>query len=174
MRIEPRTNRNATLVAARMASCAAMLVAVGAFAFLFSRAFAADQAVSNSVKGFKAPLKFFNPPHELQMQSYLEGSESEMGPNGTVIIHDAKLQTFHEDGSREMTVNAPQCLYDYNSHIVRSDGPLKVQTWDDNNKRALQLQGSNGFYWQETNSLLIVSNQQKTTISGPLTNSFNP
>jgi len=173
MRIELRTRRKAAM-AARVASCAAVLAAACACVLVFSRAFAADQAVSNSVKGFKAPLKFFEPPHELQMQSYLEGSESEMGPNGTVIIHDAKLQTFHEDGSREMIVNAPQCLYDYNSHIVRSDGPLKVQTWDDNNKRALQLQGSNGFYWQETNSLLIVSNQQKTTISGPLTNSFNP
>jgi hypothetical protein len=36
------------------------------------------------------------------------------------------------------------------------------------------LQGENGFYWQQTNSLLIVSNKQSTIISGSLTNSFTP
>jgi hypothetical protein len=171
MRIEPRINQKAARVA-RVASCVALVAVV--CVFVFSLAFAAGQTTGNSGKGFKAPLEYFDPPHEYQMRSYLEGSQSEMGPNGTVIIHDAKLQTFREDGTKEMIVNAPQCLYDYGRHIVSSAGPLQVQTWDYHNKRALQLHGSNGFYWQQTNSLLIVSNQQSTTISGPLTNSFNP
>jgi len=173
MRIEPRTNRNATLTA-RVVSCAAMLVLACALGLVFSGALATGQTVGNLVKGFKAPLEFFDPPHALQMRSYLEGSQSEMGPNGTVIIHNAKLQTFNVDGSTEMMVNAPQCVYDYGSHVVHSDGPLQLQMWDENNKRAFQVQGSNGFYWQQTNSYLIVSNQQKTTISGSLTNTFTP
>lgn len=171
MRIERRTNRRLA-IAARAASCAALLVVVGGF--VLGLAFADQPTAGNSAKGFKTVLDFFPKPHETNMHSYLEGSESEMGPNGTVILHDAKLQTFHEDGSREMIMNTPQCYYDYSRHIVSSTGSLQVQTWDDSHKRALQLQGSNGFYWQQTNSLLIVSNQQKTTISGPLTNSFNP
>ena len=126
------------------------------------------------MKGFQAPLDYFPKPHDLQMRSYLEGSEMEMGPNGTIILHNARLQTFHEDGSREMIMNAPQCLYDYNKRVVTSSGALQVQTWDDANKRALQVRGTNGFYWQQTNAFLIVSNQQITTISGALTNSFNP
>ena len=174
MRIEPRTGRK-PLIVGRVTVCA-LVLALLIGCCVFGLAVAADQpaAAVNSVKGFKAPLDFFPPPHELQMRSYLEGTESEMGPNGTVILHNAKLQTFHEDGSKEMTVNTPQCVYDYNSHIVTSAGALKVQTWDDKNKRALQVQGTNGFYWQQTNSLLIVSNHQITTVSGPLTNSFNP
>lgn len=160
---------------ARVVSGAVLLVVMGAFVLALSMAFAADQPqVGNSAKGFQAPLDYFPPPHQLQMHSYLEGAESEMGPNGIVILHDAKLQTFHEDGSREMIMNAPECVYDYGKHIASSTGALQVQTWDDNHKRALQLRGSNGFYWQQTNSLLIVSNQQITTISGQLTNSFNP
>ena len=159
-------------MAARALSCVVMLAVVGGF--VLSIAFADQPAMGNSAKGFKTVLDFFPKPHELQMHSYLEASQSEMGPNGTVILHEAKLQMFHEDGTREMIMNSPRCFYDFNKHSVSSTGALQVQTWDDNHKRALQLQGSNGFYWQQTNSLLIVSNQQKTTISGPLTNSFNP
>jgi hypothetical protein len=173
MRIESGTNRKLAM-AARAASCAALLCVAGGFVFMFNPAFADQPTAGNSAKGFKTVLDFFPKPHELQMHSYLEGSQSEMGPNGTVILHDAKLQTFRKDGSREMIMNAPHCLYDYNKQIVNSTGSVQVQTWDDSHKRALQLEGSNGFYWQQTNSLLIVSNQQKTTISGPLTNSFNP
>lgn len=173
MRIERGINRKNTQVA-RLASAVVVLAVVCAVGLVFSLAFAADQPAANSVKGFKAPLEYFDAPHELQMRSYLEGSQSEMGPNGTVILHDAKLKTFNEDGSTEMIVDAPQCVYDYTKHVVTSTGALQVQTWDANNKRSLQLQGSNGFYWQQTNSYLIVSNRQITTISGQLTNSFNP
>jgi hypothetical protein len=170
MQIKARTNRKPAM-AGRLASGAAVLAVVCAFGFVLNLAFAADQ-VENSMKGFQAPLDYFPAPHELQMRSYLEAEEMEMGPNGTVILHIAKLHTFHEDGSREMIVNAPQCLYDYGKRVVTSAGALHVQTWDDANKRALQVRGTNGFYWQQTNAFLIVSNQQITTISGSLTNSF--
>jgi len=173
MRIESRSNRKPA-TAARVASCAALLGVVCGLVFLFDLAFADQPGVGNSAKGFNTALDFFPPPHELQVRSYLEGSESEMGPNGTIILHNAKLQTFHEDGTKEMIMSAPQCIYDYGSKIAHSDGALNLQTWDSNNKRALQLQGSNGFYWQQTNSYLIVSNQQTTHITGSLTNTFNP
>src|SRR6185437_626590 len=134
MRIEPRTRRTLAM-AARAASCAALLAVVCGVAFMVNLAFADGPGAGNSTKGFKTALDFFPAPHELQMHSYLEGSQSEMGPNGTVILHDAKLQTFREDGSREMTMNAPRCFYDYNKHSVSSTGALQVQTWDDNHKR---------------------------------------
>ena len=154
------------------ASGAPKIALLTAFCLLFGLAIAADQQPSSTMKGFKAPLEYFEPPHELQVKTYLEGANSEMGANGAIVIWDAKLLTYHEDGTQEMIVNAPQCFY--NQHTVNSSGPLQVQTWDDKNKRALRLQGSNGFYWQQTNSLLIVSNHQSTIISGSLTNSFTP
>jgi hypothetical protein len=173
MRIDPRANRKLA-VTARVVSCAVALAMVCGFVFMFDLAFADQPVVGNSAKGFQAPLDYFPPPHELQMRSFLEGTESEMGPNGTIILHNAKLQTFHEDGSKEMIMSAPHCIYDYGSHIVHSDGPLKMQMWDEDNKHAYQVVGTNGFYWQQTNSHIIVSNGQMTTISGALTNTFTP
>ncbi len=174
MRIDPRANRKLVLTA-RAACCAVLLAMVGGLGFMFNLAFAADQpAGGNSAKGFYSPLDYFPAPHELQMRSCLEGSESEMGPNSTIIIHNAKLQTFHEGGSKEMIVSAPHCIYDYGSHIAHSDGPLKMQMWDETNNRSYEVVGTNGFYWEQTNSYIIVSNGQRTTISGSLTNTFNP
>jgi hypothetical protein len=170
MRIDPG-NRKPTMVG-RVTPCAPLLALLTAFSLAFGLAIAADQP-GNSAKGFRAPLDYFPPPHELQVQSFLESAQSE-AVNGGIVLREAKLQTFHEDGTKEMIVNAPQCFYDYNRHVVSSTGSLQVQTWDDKEKRALHLRGENGFCWQQTNSLLIVSNKQSTIISGALTNSFTP
>jgi hypothetical protein len=171
MRIELPMNRKLMRVG-RLASCVVFLVMVCAFVAAFHLAFA-DQPVGNSAKGVSAPLDYYPPPHQLQVRSFLEAAASEMGPNGTAIFHDAKLQTFHENGSKEMIVSAPQCLYDYARRTINSTGALQVETWDER-QNALLVQGTNGFYWQQTNALLIVSNKQITTVRGPLTNSFTP
>ena len=141
-----------------------------AFCFLFCLAMGADQKpAANTVTGFRAPLEYFDPPHELQMKTFLEGSEAEPGANGVIFIKDAKLQTFHEDGTQEMLVKAPQCAFDSRQHTVSSAGPLQVQTSDDK----LLLEGV-GFFWQQTNSVLDISNEVHTTVRGSLTNSFTP
>ena len=172
-RIENRPHAFVNVVG-RVTPSAPLFALLAAFCLVFSLAHAADQRTGSSVKGFKAPLEYCDPPHELKVKTYLEGSRSDMGGNGTIVIWDAKLQTFHDDGTHDMLMNAPQCVYDYNKKIVNSTGSLQLQTWDDKSKRELHLYGSNGFYWQQTNSLLIVSNKQTTTISGSLTNSFTP
>ena len=138
--------------------------------FLFSLALAADQKQPNStIKGFKAPLEYFEPPHELQVKTYLEGTEAEPGTNG-IIIHNAKLQTFHEDGSWEMTATAPNCLWDSRQQTVSSPGPMQVLTADE--KYLFHHEGV-GFVWMQTNSDLFISNNVCTTIT-PLTNSPTP
>jgi hypothetical protein len=140
------------------------------FGFLFYCTISSGQAPpNNTIKHFRAPLKYFDPPHELQMQSFLEGAEAEPQSDGLILIRDAKLQTFHEDGSREMTVLTPHCIFNSKDQTVSSSAPLQVQTSDDK----LLLEG-HGFFWRETNSDLIVSNRVLTTIRGPLTNSFAP
>ena len=141
-----------------------------AFCFLFSFLLAADKAgPASTIKGFRAPLEYFEAPHELQMKTFLEGTEAEPAANGTILIRGAKLQTFHEDGSVEMTVRAPQCIFDSREQTVSSAGPLQVQTSDEK----LVLEGE-GFFWRQTNSDLIISNRVKTTVSGTMTNSFVP
>jgi len=129
----------------------------------------AQVPANNTIKRFRAPLRYFDPPHELQMQSFLEGAEAEPQSDGLILIRDAKLQTFHEDGTRDMTVTAPHCLFDSKEQTVSDAGPLQVQTSDEK----LLLEGQ-GFFWRQTNSDLIISNRVSTTIRGPLTNSFAP
>src|SRR5215472_14726729 len=148
-----------------------MFLAAGlAGCFVFCLALALAQTPpSNTIKNFRAPLEYFDPPHELQMKSFLEGAEAEPQSDGLILIRDAKLQTFHENGSNEMTVVTPLCTFDSKSQTVSSAGPLQVQSSDEK----LQLEGE-GFFWQATNSDLIISNRVRTTVRGPLTNSFTP
>jgi hypothetical protein len=140
------------------------------FCLLFSLAVAADQQPAGStVKGFKAPLEYFEPPHELQVKTFLEGTEAVPGTNG-IIIHNAKLQTYHEDGSWEMTATAPNCLWDSRQQTVSSPGPMQVLTADE--KYLFHHEGV-GFIWMQTNSDFFISNNVCTTIT-PLTNSPTP
>jgi hypothetical protein len=158
--------------AGRVTPCAPLLRFPGslllAFCLLLGLAVAFGQKPPEStVKGFQAPLQYFEPPHELQIQSFLEGSEAQPGADGVIVIQNAKLQTYHEDGSKEMLVKAPQAIFDSRQHTVNSAGPFQMQSSN------VMVQGV-GFYWQQTNSELLISNQQVTTVVGQLTNSFTP
>jgi hypothetical protein len=140
-----------------------------AFCFLFCMAAADDQKPSaNTFTGFKAPLEYYDPPHELQVKSYLEGAAAEQLPGGLFLIRDAKLQTFQENGKRDVTMQAPQCIFDRQQKTINSAGPLQVQASDDD-----WLIAGVGFSWTQTNSQLFISNQVSTTIRGPMTNTFS-
>jgi lipopolysaccharide export system protein LptA len=128
MPIEPGAKAKPAL--GSITPCVPLLVLIAVFCLVMSLALAADTHVGNSVKGFKAPLEYFDPPHELQVKSYLEGSESEFLSNGMIGLRGAKLLTYHDDGSVEMIAMAPQCVYDTRQRTVSSTGQLQVQTLD--------------------------------------------
>jgi hypothetical protein len=146
------------------------LALLAAFSFVVSLAIA-DQQAGSTMKGFKAPLQYFDPPHEYQMKSYLEGSDAENEPNGVIVIRDAKLKTFHDDGTIEMIAMAPHCVYDTREQTVSSAGPLQVQTSESG--LSIWHEGV-GFLWLQTNSSLRISNEVSTVISGTATNLFKP
>ena len=125
-------------------------------------------AQQTTVKDFSVP-QYFDPPHETQMKSLLEGAEAEPGNNGLVTIRKAKVQTFNEAGVRQMTVRAPQCVFDSKTQTVSSAGRFEMETSDSK----LTLEGE-GFSFQQTNSNLIISNQVRTLVRGTLTNTFSP
>jgi hypothetical protein len=120
------------------------------------------------VKGFRVP-QFFEAPYETQMKTLLEGAEAEPQPGGLIWITEFKLQTFNESGARELTVTAPHCIFDSSRQTVSSAGPLQMRTADGN----LLLSGE-GFFWQQNNSTLVISNRVSTLIRGPLNNSLMP
>ena len=148
-----------------------MVILLLAFCLVFSLAIAADQKQPNStIKGFKAPLQYFESPHELQVKTFLAGTEAEPGTNGSISIQNAELQTFHEDGSWQMTAKAPHCFWDSRKQTVSSPGPMQVVTANEN--YLIHHEGV-GFIWMQTNSDLFISNNVCTTIT-PLTNSPTP
>ena len=148
----------------------AKLVLLSIFCVLFCLAVASAQNAGNaSIKRFKAPLEYFDPPFELQVKSYLEGAEAEPQGDGLILLRDAKLETFQTNGTAEMTITAPQCFFNMKDQTVNSAGPFQMRTSDE----AL-LQEGVGFYWEKTNSEFIISNRVQTTVRGRMTNSFTP
>jgi hypothetical protein len=146
-----------------------VLTLAAIFCGLFCLAIASAQSsANNTIKRFRAPLEYFEPPHELQVKSLLEGSEAEPEPDGLILIHDARLQTFQTNGTMEMTITAPQCVFDSKDQTVNSSGPFKMRMSDDS-----LLQEGVGFFWVKTNSDLIISNSVHTTVNSR-TNSLVP
>lgn len=128
----------------------------------------AQSSLNNTIKNFRAPLEYFEPPHELQIKSFLQGAEAEPVSDGLILIRDAKLQTFQTNGVAVMTITAPQCVFNTRDQTVNSTGPFEMRTSDDG-----LLQEGVGFSWGQTNSELFISNSVHTTVSG-LTNSLMP
>ncbi len=108
--------------------------------------------------GFKS-AEYYDPPHENQMKSMLEGSGAEPQPDGRVLVTNAKRQSFLVNGEVELTVEAPQCLYDPTKRTISSSGPMLAKTGDGK----FSIEGE-GFLAQQTNSILLVSNRVHTVL----------
>ncbi len=107
--------------------------------------------------------EYHEAPRETQMKWILEGAKAQRQPDGRYLITEAKYRTFRETGEGEMSVEAPQCIYDQSQRSISSSGPLHVQTLDGK----LSIEGE-GFLWQQTNSTLQVSNRVHTIIHAGL------
>jgi len=110
------------------------------------------------VKGFKVP-EYFEPPHETQMKSLLEGARAERQPDGRFLVAEAKWRTFRVTGEGEISVETPQCFYDPALRTINSPRPLHVETADG----TFSIDGE-GFRYQQTNSTLLVSNRVHTIL----------
>ena len=160
MRLDPLNRlKRAFHLSARpglIAVCAAVLSA------------AAEKPAPDSVKDFSVP-EYYDPPHEKQMKSLLQGAEAEPQPGGLIWITDAKLQTFSETGQAQMLVQAPHCVFDSVQRTVSSSGPLSVKSVNGQ----FYLDGE-GFLWQQTNSVLTISNRVRTIIHNASNLSLKP
>jgi lipopolysaccharide export system protein LptA len=132
-------------------------VVIPVIGLLLLAASARGQRVVDS-KGLKF-AEYFDPPHETQMKSLLEGAKAQPQEGGRILIAGAKMQTFRVSGEPEMAVEAPECVYDSGQQSVNSAGPLRMRAVDGR----FYLEGE-GFLWQQTNSSLFVSNHVHTII----------
>jgi len=136
---------------ATASGCVLLLLAVG---------FAATQQ-GIEVKNFKfAPGAYYPPPHEKQLKSLLTGAKAQPQPGGSYLITDGKFETYHENGEREMLGETPECVYEEGGdHSLHSSGPLRVQAADGK----FTITGE-GFRWEQTNSVVNISNRVHTLI----------
>ena len=121
----------------------------------------AQPPLFGQVKNFSVP-EYYDPPHQNQMKSLLAGAEAQPQTNGTFLIKELRLETYRENGEREVVAASPECVYDSARRIASSASRLQVQTGDGQ----FSIEGE-GFLWQQTNSSLIISNAVRTTVRPP-------
>lgn len=101
----------------------------------------------------------YESPHESQTKSLLEGAKARSLSNSVWLLTDVTVTTFRLTGEPDLIVNAPQCVFNQVSHAASSAGPLHAQMADG----SFSIEGE-GFFWQQTNSSLIISNRVHTTV----------
>jgi lipopolysaccharide export system protein LptA len=120
------------------------------------------------LQNFKfTPGDYYAPPHQKQPKSLLTGQKAEEKA-GRYFITGGKCETFLENGTREMLVEAPSCVYEKSTdQSIHSPGPLRVVATDEK----FSISGE-GFRWQ-TNSSLFISNRVHTIIHPEVLQSNN-
>jgi hypothetical protein len=110
------------------------------------------------VKNFFVP-DYYEAPNQNQMKSLLRGAEAEPQPNGRVLIHELQVETYGPDGAIELTVHAPECLYNSVTQTASSASHIEAQSGDGK----MFIEGE-GFLWEQANSRFTISNRVHTTI----------
>ena len=121
------------------------------------------QLGSGVATDFKLVLEWYPAPHFGQMKSLLQGARAEPLPDGRNRITGGRLQTFLETGEPQIKVTAPEAIHDRARNIINSAGHLRVETSDGK----FSIDGD-GFLWQQTNSVLYISNNVHTTVQPDL------
>jgi hypothetical protein len=111
-------------------------------------------------------VEYFGQPNPTQMKSRLSGGEAQPEPGGLLVIKPFKLETFNRDGSPQLVVNAPECVYDTMHNTANSAGHLQLRNGDGK----IRTEGD-GFLWRQDDYFLTISNHHHTMIeSSPGTN----
>lgn len=119
------------------------------------------------VKDFMVP-DYFDPPHENQLRSRLSGTEAQPQSGGRFVIKRIKLESFRLDGFCEFSITAPECTYDNGRRAAYSAGEVRLESGDGQ----LVVEGR-GFLWQQSSSIVIISNDQRTIIRPPAATGTN-
>lgn len=150
--------RNLIMRARNILICRRVFPCLLVFAFVIFYCVSRAQVSRGKIKNFTVP-EYFEPPHETQVKSLFHGAEAEPQTNGLYLITQIKLETFSEDGVKQMHAEALHCIYDANDHSASSAGPMQAQTADGK----FFVEGV-GFLWRQTNSSLIISNRVHTVL----------
>lgn len=126
------------------------------------------KATSDFVKDFVLPDYYPTSNGVRRLKTRVSGTEARIITNGVFALKEPRLESYREDGTTlEWVAVSPECTVDMKTRSVRGATNMFFQTADEQ----MFLSGV-GFLWQQTNSVLILSNQTHTWIDKKaLTNS---
>lgn len=120
---------------------------------------------------FKYPAEYYPVSNGVRrLKTLITGASWQMMSNSIVALKDPRIERTREDGQLEWTVLARECHFNLLTKEARGSSNVFFRTADER----LFLTGV-GFLWQQTNSVLTLSNQTLTWIDKiALTNSPTP
>ena len=80
-----------------------------------------DEEAVQTVTGFRVPE--YDAQNNLKSQLF--GAFAKVLPGGLIDITDLKME-FFQDGKLDMTVTAPQCTYDQDGGVAKSDAEVEI------------------------------------------------
>jgi len=140
-----------------LAAVVAMAMARG---FLAHGQIPQTTAKSDLVQDFVLPDYYPSSNGVRRLKTRVTGTEARILSNNVFALKQARLESYHEDGTTlEWVAVSPECTVEMKTKLVRGNTNMYFHTADER----LFLTGI-GFLLQQTNRVLILSNQTFTWI----------
>jgi hypothetical protein len=108
-----------------------LLIAAGAFPLAFWAGSLRAQVVTGMIAtSFRVQLETHPPPFETQIKTLLEGRNAEQipdKPDGRILLIEPKLSRLSTNGTLEVQVRSPECIYNTMQRTVSSTNVLQVE-----------------------------------------------
>ncbi len=103
----------------------------------------------------------YHDPKTLKLKAIFTGQNAKQVSGSQVRVSEFGMRTFRNGNPSEVELiaTAPDCLIDRNSSVASSSGKIQAYTATTN----LYIEGE-GFFCQQTNAILIISNKVQTII----------
>lgn len=139
---------------------AAVVACAMARGFLAHGQIPRSTAKSDLVRDFILPDYHPSSNGVRRLKTRLSGAEARILSNGIFALKQPRLESYREDGiTLDWVAVSPECTVDMKTKLVRGNTNIFFHTADEQ----LFLSGI-GFLLQQTNSVLILSNQTRTWI----------
>ena len=143
----------------RHALIASVLLLGGAIMFVFTHDLRAQVSKLVEGKDFKLPVYFPASNGVRRVKTVVTGERWRFATNGIVHLTKPGITNYHPNGTLEWIATSPECTVDVNTKEARGNTNIFFKMADER-----LVQTGVGFLWQQSNSVLIVSNQVHTWI----------
>ena len=98
-------------------------------------------------------VEYYAQPNQTRVKSRMSGAEAQPLAGGQLAVKQLTLETFSTNGSPQVMVEAPECVYDMVNRTANSAGHLQLRSGDGK----FHVEGD-GFLWRQDDSWLTISN----------------